>query len=335
MNIIKASVLIPKLKERVGEGYVYGATGQICSIALLKSKERQYGEAMGNGYYQLNGDYTRGKCAKWLFPKPVRVQDCSNLFQDLRRKCGQLVASASAHMLYGQCAIKGTIDKMPKIAGVGLFVWDTRKKRMRHVGMYIGDGICIESAGATLGVIKHSVSKSWTHWGLFDWLEYDILADGTPIPPPVGDGGDSDEPQVPNFKRVLKFTIPNMQGEDIRIMQLQLKKKGYGKNFIDKYLGIFGEKTDDAICDFQRVVGLPMTGIVDEKLWELLFEEHNYKIYKVVAGDTLSGIGKKLGVNWRTQIAGKTSDGEVINPTIKASDGYMIHGGQEIRILIK
>lgn len=170
MSLIKASAFIAACRKREGEGYVYGATGQICTIALLKAKERQYGKRMGNGYYHLNGDYTKGKCARWL---GKRVQDCSNFLQDVRRELGQKVASASADMLFDSCVRRGEISTMPHIPGVLLFKDYQDDNREDHVGIYTGKHEVTESAGATVGVI-HGPLKGWTQWGIANFLEYDL-----------------------------------------------------------------------------------------------------------------------------------------------------------------
>jgi len=57
--------------------------------------------------------------------------------------------------------------------------------------------------------------------------------------------------------------------EKVRLVQEALKKAGYDPGPID---GKFGPLTSRALREFQKDVGLPVTGKIDEKTWELLKE---------------------------------------------------------------
>jgi LysM repeat protein len=176
---LNASAFVPRIQARVGEGYVYGATGVTCTLSLLKSKQAQYGAKMGNGYYQLNGDYTKGKCARWM---GKRVQDCSNFIQSVRRELGDSVASASANMLWGQCKVRGKLATMPKQPGVLVFSVNG-EGNMHHVGVYVGGGKVVESANVVAGVIVSGLPGGWENWGYADFIEYDLAYDVTPETP--------------------------------------------------------------------------------------------------------------------------------------------------------
>lgn len=78
MGNIKASAYIPVLEGHLGHGYVYGAVGQTCTVSLLQAKHKQYGKIMADDYYQKNGDYMKGLCARWL---GQWVADCSGLIK--------------------------------------------------------------------------------------------------------------------------------------------------------------------------------------------------------------------------------------------------------------
>ena len=38
--------------------------------------------------------------------------------------------------------------------------------------------------------------------------------------------------------------------------------------------GIYGDRTREAVEEFQRMMGLPVTGVADRRTWELLFAEY-------------------------------------------------------------
>lgn len=173
--MIKASQLIIWAKAHIGDGYVYGAVDVICDVALLKAKQQQYGASMGNGYYQLNGDYTRGRCARWL---GKRVYDCSGIIKAGHRAISGVWQDVSAQGTYDQCSKRGTIGSMPLVPGCLVFIYSKAEKRIGHVGLYIGGGDVIEARGVNYGVVITRLSgRAWTHWGQPDWLEYDLKPD--------------------------------------------------------------------------------------------------------------------------------------------------------------
>lgn len=170
--MIKASQIIAWIKQHVGDGYIYGAIGQVCTTELLKAKQAQYGALMGEGYYQKGGDYTKGRCAKWL---GKWVNDCSGLFKAARKVLSGVWKDVSAQGTYGQCTKRGTIASMPLTPGCTLYMWSNKKGRMSHVGIYIGNGLVIEARGVDYGIVVTKLNeRQWTHWGWLDWLEADL-----------------------------------------------------------------------------------------------------------------------------------------------------------------
>lgn len=173
--MIKASQLIAWIKQHVGDGYVYGTVGQICTVDLLKQCQSQYGAQMGDGYYCKGGDYTKGRCARWL---GKWVCDCSGLIKAARKAVSGVWQDVSAQGTYDQCDTRGAIDSMPLIPGYAVFMYSPAKKRMGHVGVYAGNGQVVEARGADYGVVVTRLAdRAWTHWGRLKWLEYDLGAD--------------------------------------------------------------------------------------------------------------------------------------------------------------
>lgn len=191
---MKASQLIDWCKKHVGDGYVYGTVGQTCTVELLKDRQSQYGSSMGNGYYQLNGDYKKGRCAKWI---GKWVADCSGLIKAGRRAIDGTWKDVSAQGTYDQCKKRGAISNVPLTPGCTVYMWSASKNRMGHVGMYIGNGQVVEARGADYGIVITKLSeRAWTHWGLLDWLEYDLPADkGKAVTGQSSDAGDATNPK--------------------------------------------------------------------------------------------------------------------------------------------
>lgn len=267
---VKASAFIAQMKKHLGHGYVYGTVGQICTVTLLKAKQRQYGSAMGNGYYQLDGDYSKGLCAKWL---GIWVADCSGLIKAVRRDMTGVYRDVSAQGTYNQCWKTGTIGSMPMVPGCCVFKWYSSKNRMGHVGMYIGGGYVIESANARVGVIRTRL-KGWSHWGLLDWMEHDLPLEANS---PGDAGGDLDypgdntgpKPGDPPYPDNLPPQVGlGSTGSAVKTLQQALNAKGANpKLAVD---GSFGPKTLDAVLDFQRANGLDPDGIVGQLTWTQL-----------------------------------------------------------------
>jgi len=215
---IKASALTKQMKTHIGQGYVYGAVGQVVTTALLKSRYAMYGKKMGAGYYEKNGDFTKGKCARWL---GNWAADCSGLIRACRRELGGGNVSASAQGVYNQCSIHGSIATMPKRPGVAVFVYSASAGRMTHCGLYMGGGMTEESAGVTKGVIYTKMGEGWTHWGMLDWVDYDLPADGAS----GGGGGAPVEPgEQPDKTGNIYYEV--QRGDSLSKIAAAYKMKG-------------------------------------------------------------------------------------------------------------
>lgn len=69
-----------------------------------------------------------------------------------------------------------------------------------------------------------------------------------------------------NFHRNLSLTSPMMRGEDVRNVQKRLQVLADG---------VFGEKTKQAVMDWQKAHDMVEDGVVDELMWKLLFGGEN------------------------------------------------------------
>jgi cell wall-associated NlpC family hydrolase len=200
-KMIKASDIIKWCKKHVGDGYVYGSAGQTCTEALLKECQSRLGATMGNGYYQLNGNYSKGRCGRWM---GKWVCDCSSLIKIARKALSGVWLDVSAQGTYDQCTRRGMIGSMPLTPGCTLYMYSSGKGRMAHVGMYIGGGQVVEARGVDYGIVITKLKdRAWTHWGLLDWLQHDIATDtGKAIVGTAADSGDASTPKVDDAKPV-------------------------------------------------------------------------------------------------------------------------------------
>jgi len=230
---MKASKMIEWAIVHKGDGYVYGTVGETCTLATLKTCELRYGKIMDVGYFQLNGDHTKGRCAKWI---GKWVADCSGFLKAGRKFLDGVWADVSAQGTYEQCKTScGIISTMVKIPGTYVFMYGLSSegiKRMIHVGMYIGGGKVIEARNVELGiVITDLAARAWTHWGKAAYMEFDLPQEKT-IPPNVKptetDSGDGS-------------TVKPDDGKIDTLSELQ-KAMGLTSD------GICGPKTVAALC---------------------------------------------------------------------------------------
>lgn len=153
--------LVAYCRAQLGRPYWYGCFGQTASPALLAAKRRQYPR-----YYTAKD-----------FPSQYgkRVHDCFGLIEGYMwsdgpegkpsyQSCG--FADWGADGYFAHATRKGTIDTMPDIPGIAVFM-------AGHVGVYVGDGKVIEARGHKFGVVETCLKKrSWTKWAYIDEIQY-------------------------------------------------------------------------------------------------------------------------------------------------------------------
>lgn len=153
-----------------------------------------WGTTMGEGYYDVAGDYSKGRCARWIGQEAF---DCSGLGKVARRDLDGVWKDVSAQGTYDQCSKRGGIKTMKRIPGTCVFMWSAKLNRMGHVGYYVGDGKVIEARGVAHGVVITDLSeRAWTHWGRLDHVVHDMPDENAPvIPGPQADAGDGTNPK--------------------------------------------------------------------------------------------------------------------------------------------
>ena len=144
--------VVEKALSLVGQGYIYGAKGQICSPDFRRQQAAQYPD---------QADNILGTGAKWD-GKPV--WDCAQLTRACAKEAGiTLVSGATSQWQKTAWARKGTIDALPQNEAV--FVFREKDGAMQHTGIALGDGTCIHARGTAYGVVQEPVeSCRWTHW---------------------------------------------------------------------------------------------------------------------------------------------------------------------------
>lgn len=255
-----AKEFIRFVKSKVGTPYVYGAKGMDGKFTQerLNELKRAYPGIFTTSYYARAKRYVGRVCT-----------DCSGL---ISWYTGVLRGSAN---YYSTALVKKPISQLDETM-VG---WAVYKKG--HIGVYIGDGYCIEAKGINYGTIKSKVSSTrWTHVLKLKDIRYPAAPAGTS----TSSGASVSAAKPQNVKRTpyeqfvggvqkacgakvdyiagpetLRKTVTvsktrNRRHPVVRHLQTYLKHLGYPCGPAD---GIAGDKFDAAVKSFQKkVVGM-------------------------------------------------------------------------------
>ncbi len=136
----------------VGQGYIYGAKGQLCNPSFRRGQAAQYPD---------QADRIMGEGVKWD-GKPV--WDCAQLTRTAAAYGGvTLPSGATSQWQRGPWKRKGTIDTLP--TGEVVFLYRESGGKMQHTGVALGDGTEVDARGTSAGVVRKGVSEyRWTHW---------------------------------------------------------------------------------------------------------------------------------------------------------------------------
>ena len=146
------NLIAEKALSLVGQGYIYGAKGQICSKAFREQQAQQYPE-------QADNILKTGE--KW---DGMPVWDCAQLTRAAAAAAGfLLVSGANSQWLKTDWKTRDTIDTLPE--GETVFLYRKADGRMQHTGVAVGDGTCVHARGTAYGVVRQKMSEyAWTHW---------------------------------------------------------------------------------------------------------------------------------------------------------------------------
>ncbi len=148
--------------SKIGCGYIYGATGWICTAKRRLEQAAQYPEY---------ADTILGTGAKW---DGKQCYDCAQLVRRALEQIGIKPPSGATSQYNADIwEDKGEISTMPDTPGVILYR-QTADKKMQHTGIYIGGGEVVDARGHKYGVMRSLItSYPWTHWAKPDVTKND------------------------------------------------------------------------------------------------------------------------------------------------------------------
>ena len=168
INCDKASTVVEYAKSKIGCGYIWGTSGQICTQKLIDQKV-------------LNGHVDPKIVKKWI---GKQVFDCAGLVSKAFQQVGiKMVTGATSAWKVTNWQSKGTISNYQKDKVCVLYKEESG--RMQHTGIYIGNGEFIHASGSKIGVVKEKMPGKWTHWGIPKGLYASPSFDPIPIPIPI------------------------------------------------------------------------------------------------------------------------------------------------------
>ena len=228
-------------------GTANGEYTESLTIGKIHQMEKNYGRPDPDNDTKRDLKYIASCYEKHYDMSKSRAGDCSGIIVGVMRdlKIIKPTSDYSAKMFQKE-AIPVDIEDLQ--AGDLVF---NKLSDASHVGVYVGDGMVVESQGRDVGVTKRKTSEGgWIVGGRLDWFD---------------DSGD-----IPPLTRNLYYREGDlMRGEDVRMCQEQLTSAGYGCGSID---GVFGKKTKVAVQAFQLENDLDPDGVVGQKTWAKLWE---------------------------------------------------------------
>ena len=233
-------------ESRVGCPYIYGGTGQPCTVAYRQARAAQYPDKAGkikNNCPRMMGQATTCADCRWCDPETgvgKLAYDCAQLSRAAMAAVGiSLVSGANSQWNQTLWEDRGGIAELPRDKVCLVFRDDGGKKG--HVGVYTGDGYVIHAKGHDWGVVRQRLDEvNFTHYGIPLGLY-----DGQPARPILRQGA---------------------SGQDVEYLQTLLCDVGQGIA-VD---GKFGPATTQAVKAFQKAQGLTVDGIVGAKTWAAL-----------------------------------------------------------------
>ena len=135
--------------------------------------------------------------SKWI---GKMVTDCSGLLRWALKQIGEDIVHHARYQYTDYCRNKGKLvnglreDGSAILPGTAVFL-QGKEEHIHHVGVYVGNNICIEAKGTQYGVVT-SAPDHWDHWGELIMVDYSNAAE-------LEDGGIPERPTDVLFRAVV------------------------------------------------------------------------------------------------------------------------------------
>lgn len=225
-------------KSKLGTPYFYGAKWNVLTEAYMAQMHKMYPSIVTNSYMQKARN--KGQVG-------VPNTDCSGLIYGYRG------------INKGSSQLYSTAKKRLPIANVDDFAVGTVLWKSGHVGVYVGNGKCIEAKGINYGVVETDVSsQAWKYGLTFSDMTYDysVKVEGTskginPYTEPTTIVTSTTNALLRGCKNYIR------KGDGVKWVQWELNEAGFN---LDED-GICGSATLKAIKEFQKSAKLTCDGL--------------------------------------------------------------------------
>ena len=244
-----------------GWPYVFGAWGEYCTPSNRKRRAREDHPTIVSKCQVLNGKRSSCDGCQW-YPEGqnVRCYDCRGFTDWVLKQFGIDLTGEGATSQWNSktnWAAKGTIDTIPDDILVCLFVHNSKTGKMEHTGLGYHGSSCECSSGVQYFAKRKS---KWTHWAMPVGISGEIPV---PTPTPTPTPGTT----KPTLRKGDKNEYVKELQSDLLMLGYNLGTYGPNKDGVD---GSFGQKTEDAVKDFQKANGLAVDGVVGKNTWAAL-----------------------------------------------------------------
>lgn len=228
--------------SKLGTPYFYGAKMQKLTEPFMAYMHKAYPSTVTTSY--IAKARTKGMVGKVCC-------DCSGLIGAYR---GKQIGSAQLYSSASQRLSMSKVDSFP----VGTVLW-----KSGHVGVYVGDGYCVEEKGINYGCVKTKVSSTpWKYGLLFSDMTYNKEMTGThkspnPYHEPSEIVTSTSQARLKNIATYIN------KGEGVKWLQWELCEAGF-QNEIDLSGGIdgvCGNVTVTCLITFQKSCKIAADGL--------------------------------------------------------------------------
>lgn len=250
-GLSKAGFVVKVAEACLGWSYVWGGNGQLCTpanrtvYANRSSCPDGEKEQIKKKCQVLNGSKSGCSGCKYYPSASTRFFDCRGFTYWCLKQVGITISGAGATSQYNTASNwseQGDIKDMPQ--GKVCCVFMKSGNKMSHTGLHIGGGNIIHCSGE---VKRGKISdKGWTNYAIPKGIEGDV-----PVPDPGTDR--------PTLRKGSK-------GEYVTLLQTKLIQLGYDLSPYGAD-GSYGNKTMEAVKQFQRDHNLTADGICGKNTW--------------------------------------------------------------------
>lgn len=215
-------------------GYIWGTSGQVWTQSSQNRATR---------------DMTVKYGQKWVGRK---VADCSGLFVWAFRQLGADIYHGSNTIWNKYLTdVRGEVSADVALRpGTAVFLRREDGNR-HHIGLYIGDGKCIEAKSTTAGVVMSDIGH-WDEYGELKDVDYDNMQ--------------------PERVDVERLTL-RKGSRGVAVVELQQLLNAGWRDLEIEEDGVFGTDTLLAVKAFQEYAGLTADGVVGKLTWAALVAE--------------------------------------------------------------